>query len=258
MPHRDILDDPEPLKRSLLASVSLHAGVVAAIVGAGWVASGRAEQWGDPKSLGGGTVGITAVSSIPLPRRAGIVNPVANDTESVIPSKPEPKKTVKAPEPDAIAIKGRNTQKNQSDRIASQQKYRPMPERSNQVYSGTGQAAVSPLISPAPGGGGVGSGSQNPFGYGHGAYAALIREKVARNWRREGLDPRLKLPPAIIVFDLQRDGSVSNARILQSSGHYLLDQSGLRAVLQSSPFQPLPRDLPNSSYTISLEFWLNQ
>lgn len=258
MPHRDVLDEPEPLRRSVLASVGLHAAIFASIAGIGWVTSGRAEQWGDPKSLGGGAVGITPVNTIPLPRRAGVINPVANDTESVIPSKPKPQPRAVKEDPDAISIRGKKVEKNQSDRIAAKQTYRPAPDRSNQVYSGTGQAAVSPLISPAPGGGGVGSGSQNPFGYGYGAYAALIREKVARNWQRTGLDPRMKNPPVVVVFDLQRDGSVRNARVGQTSGHYALDQSGLRAVLQSSPFPPLPAGLTKSSYTISLEFWLNQ
>ena len=260
MPHPDILDEPERLRKAFAGAVALHAAIAVTVALAGWASDREVAQWGDPKSLGGGSVGITAVDKIPLPPRQGIVNPVANDTESVIPAPPKPQPQArKSPEPDAIAIKSRNAQKRQQDLAAAQQKYRPyQQERPSQVYSSTGAAAVSPMFSQAPGGGGVGSGSENPFGYGFGWYAQLLREKVARNWRREGLDTSTKLPPVIVFFDLQRDGGVRNARVVQSSGNYALDQSAVRAVLQSSPFQPLPQQLPKDSYTISFEFYLNR
>jgi protein TonB len=261
MPHRDVLDEREPVRTPFLASLGLHAALFGLIAGAGWAASQDIVQWGDPNSLGGGAVGITPVARVPLPARAGIVNPVANDTESVIPAKPkpEPKKTARD-DRDAIPIQSKNAPRRNAPDPASNQKYRPNPlERSNQVYSSTGAAAVSPIYSLAPGGGGVGSGSQNPFGQGFGQYAQLIRDKVARNWRTEQVDSRLRAaPPVIVVFDLHRDGSVRNYRVEQSSGNFALDQSALRAVAQSSPFPPLPPGLPRPMYTINLEFRLKR
>jgi TonB family protein len=207
-------------------------------------------------------VGITPVAHIPLPARAGIQNPVANDTESTIPSPPKPQpKTQRPPEREAIPIKNPNAPKRAAQHSeSSTQKYRPYEtERPNQVYNPTGQATVSPMISLAPGGGGVGSGSQNPFGYGFGWYAQLLRDKVARNWHTEQIDPRLKTAPDVtIVFDLYRDGSVRNVRIGQPSGNFALDQSALRAVVQSAPFQPFPGTMPKDMYSVDLVFRLNR
>jgi TolA protein len=187
------------------------------------------------------------------------MNPVANDTQNVIPPpKPQPAKQ-KLPDPEAIALKSRDAKKKAAEEAAAyRQKYKAAEARPNQVTSSTGQAAVSQMFTPLPGGGGVGSGSENPFGYGFGWYAALMRDKVARNWNRQGLDVRVQVPTVTIFFDVQRDGSIRNARIAQPSGNYLLDQSALRAVMTSSPFQPLPPQLPKDSYTISLEFRLTQ
>jgi hypothetical protein len=110
----DILDERESV-RTRYSGRWLHARGHRR---AGWLVGCRrnstgVERWGDPKSLGGGAVGITAVDRIPLPSRQGRVNPVANDTESQVPSapvKPQPKQAVRE-DPKAIAIKSRNAQK---------------------------------------------------------------------------------------------------------------------------------------------------
>jgi TonB family protein len=262
MPHADVLDQPEQLRSSFLASIGLHVGTVLMIGLAASVGTTARQQWGDPKSLGGGAVGITPVAHIPLPARAGIRNPVANDTESTIPSPPKPQpKTQRPPEREAIPIKNPNAPKRAAQsRETSTQKFRPYEtERPNQVYNPSGQATVSPMISLAPGAGGVGSGSQNPFGYGFAWYASLIRDKVARNWHTEQVDARLKTAPdVVVVFELYRDGAVRNVKIGQPSGNFALDQSALRAVAQAAPFQPFPPNMPQNSYTINFSFSLSR
>jgi periplasmic protein TonB len=261
MPRVDVLDEREGLGFPLLTSLGLHGAIFAGLLVSGYIAKSAIEQWGDPKSLGGGSVGITPVAKIPLPSRAGVENRVANDSESVIPTppKPQPKPQVKV-EPDAIPIKSRTAPKRPNDTVTAPQKYTSVPDaRPNQVYSSVGQAAVSPMFSLAPGGGGVGSGSANPFGYGFGWYAQLIRDKVARNWHTEQVDPRLRTAPdVVVVFDLNRDGSTRNIHIGQPSGNFALDQSALRAVAQASPFQPFPPNMTRDSYTIDLVFQLKR
>src|SRR5262245_19085479 len=89
--HPDILDEHDPLKRSLVGSIGLHAGLALLATGYYWMGLGSStSRWGDPTSLGGGAVGITPVDKIPLPQRQGRQNPLANDTESQVPSAPKP------------------------------------------------------------------------------------------------------------------------------------------------------------------------
>lgn len=253
--HVDSLDERESLRGAFFRSIGFHAGLTGAVVL--WTVfgnTGRIEKWGDPQSLGGGAVGITPVNRIPLPSREGRVNPVANDTESQIPSppRPEPKQTVKQPEPDAIALRSKTAPK-QTAATSSPQRYTPVPNpRQNQVYSRTGQALTSPMFSQAPGGGGVGSGSTSPFGARFGWYEQLLRERVARNWRSQDLDSRIQNRVAV-MFDIQRDGSIQNVRVSQSSGNFTLDQSAQRAILASNPLPALPPEFERNTATI--EFW---
>lgn len=258
--HADILDERESLRSAVFCSVGLHIAIAAIVFG--WTAAklgGNVERWGDPHALGGGAVGITPVSSIPLPTREGRVNPVANDTESQIPAPPKPQvKRVPQPEPDAIAIKSRNAKKKPAKTPASQQRYTPIPNpKPNQVYSSTGQALTSQMYSLAPGGGGVGSGSGSPFGNRFGWYEQLLREKVARNWRSQELDSRLRSRVAV-TFDILRDGTIRNVRVTQSSGNFAMDQSAQRAILMSNPVQALPREYERDVATVEFWFGLQQ
>ena len=79
--HIDILDEQESLRTPLAGSLAAHLGIVAlAFAYMAFDGGSHVERWGDPKSLGGGAVGITPVQRIPLPSRQGRINPVANDT----------------------------------------------------------------------------------------------------------------------------------------------------------------------------------
>ena len=256
--HVDILDERESSRAPLLRSLGLHAGIAALIAAWGSLQlGGSIERWGDPQSLGGGGVTITPVKGIPLPPRSGLENRVANDTESQVPAppKPQPKKQTPRPDPDAIALKSKTAKTKPAPQTSAQRRYTSVPDpKPNQVYSSTGQALTSPMFTQAPGGGGVGSGSGSPFGNRFGWYEALLRERVARNWRSQDLDGRIQQKVAV-TFEIARDGSLRNVRISQSSGNFALDQSAQRAILMSNPLPALPREFERDSALI--EFWFS-
>ena len=252
--HADILDEREQLRSPLLGSLGLHLAVIAAAVASGHLSTAR-NPFGDENALGGGSVSITPVSRIALPTRAGRVNPLANDTESRLPPpppKPEAQKKLD-PDPNAVALKSRNAPKKPAEVAASQQRYRPREEQSNQLHSTAGQALTSPMFATT-GSGSVGIGQSNPLGNRFGAYSTQIRDMVGRRWRTNDVDPRIQNAPAVIVtFEILRDGSVRNVRILQRSGNYALDMSAQRAVVEAAPLLPLPREYERDSAQI--EFW---
>jgi protein TonB len=192
------------------------------------------------------------------------VNPVANDTESRAPEpkpQPKPKQDIKLPDPEAVALPSRNALKNPSKAASAPNKFREkQQDLPNQVYSNSGQAAVSPMYSIA-GGGGVGIGNNSPFGLQFGWYANLVRDKVARVWRTNELDPRLNsAPPVVVTFVIQRDGSVSanSVRVAQRSGNTALDYSAQRAILDAAPFNPLPAGFPHNDAEVEFQFQLRR
>jgi TonB family protein len=255
--HVDVLEERDELRRPLLASLALHLAVFGLIAAASITGLGRRQPWGDPNSLGGGgAYSVSPVRSIPIPGRSGPVNRVAADTQSQIPSppKPEPKKAAREPEPDAIAIRSRKAPRTgrspRTDVVRRDQR----EFGDNQVFSRAGQAASSPMYATAPGSGGVGLGSGAPFGARCGGYAAILRDRVAQRWRTEQVDPRIRtLPPAVVVFELHRNGQVRNVRLVQSSGNVALDYSAQRAIVEAGPFEPIPPGCEGNPAIV--EFW---
>jgi protein TonB len=258
-PHADILDSPEPLGRWLIGSVVFHLSVVAAFFGLHWAGEHNKIRIGDVNGGGIGSVAVNVVKTIPIPVRSGPVNPVANDTQSRVPTPPpktKPKPEVKTPEPDAIPIKSRNAPKQPSRAAAEPNKFREKQvDPENQLYSTKGQAVVSPMYG-LTGGGGVTLGNSSPLGQQFGYYANLLKEKVARNWHTNDIDPRIRTTPqAVVTFTIQRDGSVApgSVKIAQRSGNSALDFSAQRAILDSTPFPPLPAGW--SGNTADVEFF---
>jgi periplasmic protein TonB len=253
--HADILDQQESLGGPFVQSVLMHAGIAGALIVSTISFQHSHQVWGSTNTSAGNAVAVNAVKSIPLPSRPGIVNPVANDTESLVPQapKPEPKKKVEVPEK-AIPLKSRLAKK--QPRPESLQRYRPQPPAANQVFSRDAPAAVSPMFQK-PGSGGVGVGPNSAFGNQFGAYADLVVQRVTEKWQTTGL-AGMHLPMAVITFDILRDGSVKNAQISQRSGNSTLDYSALRAVMDAGPFPPLPPNYSGSLTNVELRFQLQQ
>lgn len=254
-PHVDILGQPESLARPLAGSLALHVWVFSMVLAFSWLGSRTSPSWGG-QNPGGGAFTVNVVDRIPGPARRGVVNPVANDTESSVPQ-PPPQATAKTqiqePEPDAVPLKSRTAAKRPWPVAASINRYRAQQvDRPNQLYSAGGQALVTPLIGTT-GTGGIGLGS-GPFGDRFGYYVDLLRQRVAQKWRTGDVDPRLRTaPPVIITFTILRNGSIRDVRVAQRSGNLLLDLSAQRAIADAAPFPPLPAGYEKNEAPI--EFW---
>lgn len=256
--HADILDQRDSIKGPLAGSLILHGALFCALVLASTVRWGKRDPWGDPNSFGGGAVGVTAVRSLPFPARTGPRNPVASDTSSQIPEPPKPEtRRASREDPDAIGIKTKKAPPKKMTRDVARSMQGRVDQRQysdNQVFSRTGQTATSPLFAPSPGAGGVGVGTGAPFGTRFGAYAILVRDRVAQVWRTDEVPPSIKtLPPAVVVFEILRNGQVRFIRLIQSSGNYALDTSAQRAIAKAAPFPALPAAYEGNAATI--EFW---
>lgn len=254
MPARiDVLDEQDSLRAPFIQSVLLHGGVFGLLVLSTISFSHHVADWGGATHHGESVI-VSPVSNIPLPSKRGHVNPVANDTESQVPQAPkvEQKKQVKVPE-NAIPLKSRAAKEHAKPQ--SQQKYRNEPIKQNQVFSHEAPTAVSPLFQTQ--GGAVGLGQNNTLGTRFGAYADLIAQRVTEKWQTSGLAGS-SAPIVIVTFDIQRDGSVRNAKIAQRSGNSTLDYSALRAVNDAAPFPPLPTGYDRNVASIELQFQLQK
>jgi len=257
--HADILDARDPIRGAFFAALALHGAILAVVAVSVWI-SGHQETFGD-KNAGGAAIGIETVDTIPLPHQ-GEKNPLANETESQVPQTPvkpvERVKEEKVPK-DAIPIKSKKEKKPPAQVASERQRFRPYKElEQNQLTMKTAPQVSSPIFGQAPGSGRVGVGPNTTLGTRCGEYAARIQQVIAQKWQTGDVDARIQGAPAVIAdFDLLRDGTVRNVRLLQSSGIPSLDFSVQRAILDANPLPPIPncfdRSIAKAEFTFELK-----
>lgn len=256
--HADILDDRESLRRPFAYSVLFHILVLALFAWRTYAVANRITL-GQQNVGFGDAVTVNPVHAIPLPARHAPPNPVANDTESLVPQreakKVQPRERRPEPIKNAIPLKSRVPDKPvQHDYLL--QKYRNQPLRENQFTSSQAPAASSPMYVKPGSSAGVGVSPNTVLGTQFGGYAQALMEAVARHWNTGGL-AGVRAPVAIVSVDILRDGSTRNAKIVQSSGNSTLDYSALRAVIEAAPLPPLPPGLPGSYLNVDFQFQLH-
>ncbi len=250
----DILDERDPLGFPFIGSVLIH-GMVVAVFFMSWYWMNRArETFGDIHPAGGPAYSVSPVHTIPIPRRNTPPNPVANDSQSAVPTAPAKQEAEKKPPvPDKTAVEIPDKMKPQAKRPTQQQRYiQPTPQ--NQIFSQSRQAVSSPMYAAQSGAGQVGIGPNSPLGNRLGAYAELVRERIAQNWRTNGLNAQSQAAPTMVGFTIMRDGSVRNVQIVQSSGNPSIDDTALRAVYNSNPLPALPPQVAESSISAQFSF----
>jgi TonB family protein len=127
------------------------------------------------------------------------------------------------------------------------------PATGTSVVSKTGPVEPIRLGRPTPGPTTTGSISLDvgdfPFTY----YLRQIQAKISERWA----PPRAAAAGGertIVLFEIGRDGQIREPVLERSSGNTLYDQSALRAVLEASPFPPLPPEFKASSLRVHFGF----
>lgn len=244
--------------RALAWSALLHVGVtVALLIYSAVFYRTTGGTWGS--GGGGEAIGATLVSTVPLPSNpAQTQNVLANQSKGLTQSQPK----IEEKEPDAIEIQGKNTKikPKKKPETASKDKPQPAPEEeTNQVAFGEGGPVSGPYgtFSAAGAKGGFGiNGGGGDFGTKYAWYVKVIQQKVAENWLRYEVDPRIATAQRVyITFDVMKDGHPASVQIEQSSGVPSLDISAVRALQRIDTFGPLPPDY--SGGKISVEFWFD-
>jgi len=248
-------DRRESLRGPLLRSLAAHVVLGSLLLFSGLM---KADSWGSPHASSG-AVGVGLVQTIPIPRNEGKTNPLANDTQNLAPQEavqPAKKAVQKTPDANALAVPDRFDKKKPAARTARPETYRPMTYQPNQVYTKTAQAASTPMYGMA-GSGGIDIGPASVLGARFGAYAQLLRDRIAQHWNTADV----RATPAqkcAVSFTIARNGTISNVQVTQASGSYLLDTSAKRAILDSNPLPALPPQFDRSEATVELWFQLNK
>jgi periplasmic protein TonB len=247
---------PEPNGKAFAGSLITH-GVVIGVLATSGLFNLAKNNFGSPKASSG-SVGVNMVKTIPIPRHEGPVNPLANDTKSIVPEAPapvKPQKQVKVEPEKAIPIPDKADKRKLSPQQQLASLYKPpVAYKENQVFSHTPQAANTPMYG-VQGAGGIDIGPASVLGDRFGAYVNLMTDRISQFWNRASVNSS---PAQIctVSFTIARNGTVSNVQVSQPSGNYLLDTSAKRAVLDANPLPPLPAQFERNEATVDLKFQL--
>ncbi len=194
--------------------------------------------------------------AVPLPPGGGGVRSAAPPAPAVTtPAQPEPEKDVPPPpvQPPPKIVKPPKDEPKQGlpelDARKSKTKPSPTPApRSGGVAGGTGTAVQTPGLEFGPPGPGVPGGTDMLGDF----YLAGVQRKIWMLWTQQ-IRPAAP-QPVTISFTITADGTVTDVRVVQSSGIYLVDSAAQRAVFSAAPFGPLPKNYGTDRYTIQALF----
>ena len=258
---------------SLLASVLFHVGIVVAGILYMTLNFNHGPGWGHFDK--GSAIHINTVTSLPgvplpnptieAPARVQLNNP---ELYKAPPQPPQP------PPPNAIEIQRfKELEKplpplrtKEKPKVVLQRQHelllnkriqkQEMPPPPNAVLTQAGGAPQMSFSTPITTNNGTGAiGTSDNFGNMFGWYVEALKERVSGNWLLSIIDPRVMSAPRVYVeFDVERNGTIENVKVTQSSGIAEVDRSAQRAVLASNPLPALPATYKKDHVHVILYF----
>jgi TonB family protein len=213
------------LRRSLAAATALHVAVVVAA----W--AGAHIRLKPPRP-----VEYVAVQVIPA-AQLGVEKPRPQPTPAPEAKKPEP-----VPEPASKAPV-----------LPDPKAKKAPPKKAAPAPIATPEPTPEPKGSPTGAAAGLAMGAaiaglDNPnFTYGY--YVDQMLALISSNWVRPPVGSGVE---ATVYYRIQRDGRITELRIVRSSGYNSFDLAAMRAVQSSSPLPPLPRGFRDGSLGVNL------
>jgi protein TonB len=187
--------------------------------------------------------------AVPLPPGGG--GPRSAEPPAPAPAKPETPEAPKAePPPKVLRPPKEEPRKGLPLPDAKRGRAKPEPAKPSSPGgspTGTGASSRTPGLELGPPGPGVPGGTDIQGDW----YLATVQQKIWMIWIqqiRAGMTQ-----PVTVSFTIEADGSVTDVRVLQSSGAALLDLAAQRAIYSAGPFAPLPKD-HGTRYTITATF----
>lgn len=145
---------------------------------------------------------------------------------------------------------------------------KPPPVETPEGPNVSGETPVAkPETGPGPAGHGTGAASAGPatgvtasVGGGDAAlgwYGAAVKAALESAWAKPYLEDQGQTFSVVVAFDIARDGTTRNVRIVTSSGVPSLDRSVVRAVIEASPLPAVPPTWKDETLPATMRFDLD-
>lgn len=212
----------------IVLSVLLHAGIVAIAV----YAALHHPPVQEVQMLNIKLAPMTPANAAPAPAAAA-----AKPAPVRVPKITEPKPVVEQPKPAPVSAKPtKNTAPTspfgKSTKRGADIPVPPPPAVTAPHATGTGAATA---VGDVPIGSAGVTGIEGDFPYG--PYIENMKRLIGTHWFRPQVVPGTA---TTIYYEIERDGSIRNAKVETPSGNNIADRAALRAILEASPLPPLP------------------
>lgn len=191
-------------------------------------------------------VDVTLLDAI-FPGDLGDIEPAKPEQkESVEPPKsepiepPKPKPVKELVDPSEAELERMKKKKDTKTPLPQKQLGEDFPIKNRVLPDGAGRTSGSMQIDA----------KDFPFYY----YLSMLKNRVSENWIPPYGSFETDARRVVIAFRIDRQGAQYDARIEETSGNDLLDQSALRAVIVSSPFPPLPEGFAGANLGVYFGF----
>lgn len=226
-------------RRALLGSLALHALLATAILVVPILARGDEEPLqfvGEVMIVPAAALGVRNPPPAPAPEPKAAPEPAPPEPEPA----PEPKPDTRppAPEPQRETSKPRQTEPRSPT---------PPASAGDEIRRRAGSPQGSSLGTASFGATGIDPVFAGKYDY----YVQQMLAMVSSAWIRPALGGEVE---AVISFRIERDGSITPARVRQSSGYSSFDLAALRAVQGAAPFPRLPQTYREDSLGVNLIF----
>ncbi len=211
--------------------------------------------------MAAGAIQATMVSSLPLPPRQKTLDTGVLTSERPSPAPtPAKERTEPPPTPKEVLIptKAQPKPPKVAERPTPEPVRHPQPTPPQPTKATTGETAgirIAQSTMQLKNGTASVSVADRTFGARFAYYVNIVNRTVAQNWYTQEADPRASEGRRVtIVFDIDRDGLPSNARIEARSGSPSLDTSALRALQRVEGFGPLPGGADHITVEYSFDY----
>jgi protein TonB len=243
--HATLIDEQQDkFTTGVAGAIVLHLALAAIFVAVALFAHHTSSNhWGENASSVG-AIQASMVSAIPLPQKFKPVDKsvLAPDNVSPAPQPPPKEATIPPPRATDILVKAKPqpTKLGPITQPAPPKHPQPTPPTPKAT---TGEAATQlpESITQLKNGTATATVQDRTFGNRYAYYVQIVSQKVAQNWYTYEADAHASQGKhTTIVFDIERDGTPANVRVLDKSGSPSLDTSALRALQRVDGFGPLP------------------
>jgi TonB family protein len=254
------------LARFLFLSICFHLALVASIALGIWLQR-PGNAWGGIGGPDSGSVKVNLVSNAAIPMPS---NPNPTDSDVVDPTKglnKEEEVKPKIPEPKTPEEKIPEFEKNKPlppSKLSKTFEKKAPPPPNAVPYGKGGQMNVpsgySQEVGPPSGGTQMIGQGGGDFATRYAWYVEAVKRAINQNWMQNTIDPSIRAARrahTVVIFRINRNGTVQNIRLDTSSGNRSMDDSAQRALLSIDKFPPLPADYSGTYVDVTFDFDLS-